>query len=226
MAKQQPKVYVMYTDPASGRPYWSDGQDTRWEHPNAGAMSDVPPHTTAHPYALDQLQQQRFADSRHAHTAVVVPVVANEEEEEVVQGAGPGNNNLGEPLNRDSIVWSSPVYCPCGEPGICCFSATCPCISYQTLVDKGTPRLGGGDERMLLWWSFCCLPMLCGCPPQCCVAEAETRKGFKGIYVIRDDWCWFEDYFMACLCQVCTLTQMHRHMNRFPLDRNNQGYHR
>ena len=136
----------------------------------------------------------------------------------VVNRGGPVNgalDNQGQPLAAGHNVFSSGIFSCFDDFGLCCTALVCPCLSYQDIIYHAQPRLGDTCSKMCQWSCACFLPSFCGVVC-CCVVEAGTRSEFRRAYNMAPNVA--EDFLCAWCCQCCALSQMMRHIKKYPLN--------
>jgi len=142
----------------------------------------------------------------------------------VVNRGGPVNgalDNQGQPLAAGHNVFSSGIFSCFDDFGLCCTALVCPCLSYQDIIYHAQPRLGDTCSKMCQW---SCAALCCGL---CCVVEAWTRSEFRTAYKIASDPVLVryasanpeaEDFLCIWCCNCCALSQMMRHIKKYPLN--------
>lgn len=220
------------TDPATGKPYWLDpitGQST-WTQPSSQRSLPTPPQIAA-PEPMGLHGHPTVGQAYHGDvTVMIVPQ--------------PGMDNQAQPLPAQALGHFSSGFITgcCDDPGTLLYAWCCPCFSYSDLVAKAEPRfsprlhnpltfpspkysaltsachrLGNVGDKVCSWWLMALAGMCCGCGPCCCYTEAMTRRDFRSTYQIhRSTMCW--DYLVHWCCAPCALSQLHRHIDRFPLN--------
>ena len=101
--------------------------------------------------------------------------------------------------------------CDCGnDPSSACKTWCCPCLSVSHITNVA-PELGTFND----WLMWCCLCTFIGSGRiGCCIAELAYRQRARQLYGIPEGEC--PDICAVCCCQCCALSQLHRHVDRYP----------
>ena len=112
-------------------------------------------------------------------------------------------------------VFSDGLFSCGSDLGSACKTMLCPCLSVQHITNVA-PEIGHFNEWLtcfgimsLISGGFC---GLCGCM----LAEFKLRQRARQLYGIPEQQGDCPDICAVCCCQCCALSQLHRHVDRYP----------
>jgi Cys-rich protein (TIGR01571 family) len=206
------------------QPYWVVNGASQWTPPPTAPAAPPQPtypaqpppgqydkpgaYPAQQPYAAQQVHPAPF------QPGMGPPVAAGGAHMTPQFGVQPGGAPQMDPR---ASQWSSGL-CSCFDDcGLCCKGWICPCLVYQDIVIKASPRLGQSGEKLMIWCAAAVIPGCCCGVPCCCIPEGQTRTEFRKLYGVPGDECQDFCVHTPC-CHICALTQEMRHIMAFPLN--------
>jgi|ERR1711977_171631 len=231
--------WTKYTDTSTGQPYWHHSESglTQWENPDAttGSNTSTEPCTapvfTPPPPITKQdddttLQALPTGIQTTVGSAPVDPATATTGAPPFFQVASgsPGFLSPGLhydlPFPQEALGSFQDGLCDFSSDWYsCCLALWCPCVSVYQLLDKAKPHLGDPWTSEAVWCGALLLPACVGLPSMHCFVEMMIRQKMRALYDIggNDSSDTFRDFVVSWCCAPCSLSQMTRHIDAFPV---------
>merc|ERR1711977_408950 len=199
--------WTKYTDTSTGQPYWHHSESglTQWENPDATTGSN----TSTEPCT--------------APVFTPPPPITKQDDDTTLQALPTGiQTTVGSaPVDPATATTGAPPFfqVASGSPGF---------LSPGLHYDLPFPQeaLGSFQDGLCDFssdWYSCCLalwlPACVGLPSMHCFVEMMIRQKMRALYDIggNDSSDTFRDFVVSWYCAPCSLSQMTRHIDAFPV---------